>query len=134
MSLRPLRPGCGRNLCVSGKFWVRPEYLLWWERGFSTPPLVTTSPSGTSQSDAGILGMPGTTILAGNDVEGNGARSGERISLGYWLDPCREYGIEAIYNGLGQQTWQSAFDSTTTPILPGCSSGWNLASRDKRPN
>ena len=93
------------------------EYLLWWEQGFSTPPLVTTSPSGTSQANAGILGTAGTTILAGNDIEGGGARSGERISLGYWLDSCQTVGVEAIYTGLAAHNWQSAFDSASTPIL-----------------
>ena len=108
---------CGVESCVSHKLWVRAEYLMWWEKGFSTPPLVTTSPSDTSQSDAGILGMPDTKILAGNDVEGDGFRSGERISLGYWLDPCRTVGVEAIYNGLASHNWHSGFDSATNPIL-----------------
>ncbi len=121
-----LPPGCrcdprdealGIGSCVRGKLWVRAEYLLWWEQGFYAPPLVTTSPSGTSQADAGVLGAPGTTILAGNDIEGTGARSGERISLGYWFDPCRTVGVEVIYTGLSPHTWQSAFDSQTTPVL-----------------
>lgn len=107
--------GCGS--CPASRLWVRGEYLLWWEKGFSTPPLVTTSPSDTSQSDAGILTTPGTTILAGSDVAGSGARSGERISLGYWLDRQQSYGVEAIYSGLALKNWQSAFDSGSMPIL-----------------
>ena len=108
---------CGDESCVARKLWVRAEYLLWWEQGFSTPPLVTTSPAGTAATNAGSLDTPGTVILAGNDVEGTGARSGERITLGYWLDPNRTVGVEAIYTGLGLQSWQYAFDGGTTPIL-----------------
>ena len=40
----------------------------------------------------GSPALPGTTILAGNDIEGTGARSGERISLGYWFDPLPDGG------------------------------------------
>jgi hypothetical protein len=42
------------------------EYLYWWSKTLSTPPLITTS----NEADAGVLGAPSTQVLAGgNGVE-----------------------------------------------------------------
>jgi hypothetical protein len=90
--------------CMPARFYGSAEYLLWWIDGMGTPPLVTTSPAGTVQNEAGVLGRPGTTILfGGSDLEGN-AISGGRFSLGMWLDPCHSQGLEASYFTLGTET------------------------------
>ena len=47
--------------------WFQAEYLLWWIQGNPLPPLVTTSPEGTPQSNAGVLGAAGTGILFGDE-------------------------------------------------------------------
>ncbi len=49
------------------RFYGSVDALVWWTRGNPTPPLLTTSPTGTPQTAAGVLGQPGTTILFGND-------------------------------------------------------------------
>ncbi len=82
----------------------RAEYLLWWTRGMYAPPLVTTSPPGTAQAAAGVLGQPGTTILFGNEELFTSERSGGRVRLGMWLDPCHQEAIEAEWFGLTQET------------------------------
>jgi hypothetical protein len=66
-------------------FYARAEYLLWWMRGYNTPPLVTTS----SPADNGILGQPTTQVLFGNDLISHGAQSGGRFRFGWCLD-CDE--------------------------------------------
>ena len=93
-------PAC----CPPARFYGNAEYLHWWFDGMGTPPLVTTSPVGTAQDQAGVLGEPGTTILfGGSDLDGD-AVSGGRFSLGMWLDPCQRQGLEFSYFTLGTQT------------------------------
>ncbi len=77
--------------------WVDPAYLLWWVKGFSTPPLVTTSPAGTPRAVAGVLGQPTTSILSGGSAMAGDVRSGGRINVGFWFDPRNTAGIEATY-------------------------------------
>src|SRR5436190_10489023 len=49
---------------------VRGEYLLWWTNGNPLPPLVTSSPPGTPQNQAGVLGTPGVqTLFGGNSID-----------------------------------------------------------------
>src|SRR5882757_945505 len=50
----------------AGQFWAEMEYLAWSVKGDRLPPLVTTSPAGTPQAQAGILGPPSTTVLFGD--------------------------------------------------------------------
>ncbi len=109
--LAPLVPACQDRL------WVRGEYLVGWMKGGDTPPLVTTSPAGTAQAAAGVLGQPGTQVLFGDGDLNNGARSGLRVTLNYWFCPCQLYGIEASYFGLAPQETEFFQNSTGTPIL-----------------
>ncbi len=106
------------ELPFAGRLWARGEYLLWWTRDASLPPLATTSPAGTARNIAGRLDQPTTTILLG---DGNGlssdARSGARVELGYWLMPCQGLGFEVTYLDLGSQTSQFEADSNNFAIL-----------------
>ena len=56
---------CGScsHCCKRMDVWGSAEFLLWWSKGSVTPPLVTTSPSGTAQADAGVL--PDADVLFG---------------------------------------------------------------------
>ncbi len=109
----PQQRGCG----VYG----RVEYLMWWLEGEKTPPLVTTSPQGTPQIEAGVLGEPGTAILAGGDELGSGRRDGVRFTIGKWLDSCQTCGIEANWIDLGGGDSDDHFaygsDPSGMPIL-----------------
>ena len=68
---------CGLPVCSPpGRFWLRGEYLMWWTSGMDLPPLVTTSPQGTPQNQAGVLGQSGTTILFGGQTVNGDGRSG----------------------------------------------------------
>ncbi len=110
-------PGCGScGSCDSGvpcaaapacappRLYGSADYLLWWTDSMGTPPLVTTSPAGTAQGQAGVLGQADTTVLfGGSDLQGD-AGSGGRFSLGLWLDPCRSQGLEVSYFTLGSQS------------------------------
>jgi hypothetical protein len=58
------------------------------------PPLVTTSPTGTPRDDAGVLGVPGTSVLFGNQQVFDDSRSGARLRVGKWCDQCQWLGFE----------------------------------------
>lgn len=88
---------CGLGGCAS-RFWARSELLVWWVRGANTPPLVTTSPAGTAQGQAGVL--PAAQILFGNERVDTDGRVGGRQTIGYWFDDCGMCGLEANFFGL----------------------------------
>lgn len=81
---------------TEGRWRFRGEYLLWWTKAANLPPLVTTSPAGTAQDEAGILGREGTEILVGGGME-MGPRSGGRFTLSFSSDPCQLSALEASY-------------------------------------
>ncbi len=90
--------------CCFGGLYVRAEYLLWGTKGADLPALVTTSPDDTSQTDAGVLGEEGTEILFGGESVNSNVRSGGRITVGWWFDPCRRLGVEGDYFALKNET------------------------------
>ncbi len=106
-------PACG----PPGWLWVRGEYLAWWASGMSTPPLVTTSPTGTPISQAGVL--PAADVLYGNGSILTDASSGYRIRFGGFFGPQRRWGYEAEYFSLGDNTelFTASSDGNGNPIL-----------------
>lgn len=84
---QPLGP-CGDSL----------EYVLWWIKDSSLPPLVTTNRIGA----APVLGQPGTVTIFGGAPLDNEERSGGRFRLGSPLG--LGFGIEGTYFFLGTRT------------------------------
>lgn len=93
------RPGWGMSNFGGGQgpFWADAEYLLWWMRGPTLPPLVTESPVGTPLEQSGVLGTPGVSVLFGGDSVNEDPRSGFRIMAGVWLDDCHTCGLDFEY-------------------------------------
>jgi hypothetical protein len=83
-------------------YWVTADYLAWGFKGNHVPALVTTSPNGTPQNVAGILGEPTTSVLFGDNRILTGIRSGGRITAGAWI-VGDIVGIEANYMTFGTQ-------------------------------
>ncbi len=109
---------CGVPLCSPpGRFWIRADWLMWWTNGEHLPPLVTSSPQGTPQGQAGVLGQPGTTILFGNSTVYDDGRAGVRIAFGGWLDACHRWGLEADWLTLGGRSINYSQTSNGDPIL-----------------
>jgi hypothetical protein len=102
---------------VGGSFWLSAEYLLWSAKGDRLPPLVTTSPPGTPVPAAGVLGLPSTSVLFGNEAVNDRWRSGARLRAGYWFDPARTVGVEASFFMLGNASTGFSAASNGTPIL-----------------
>jgi hypothetical protein len=103
-------PGCGPD----ARFWVHADYMLWWMRSPSVPVLVTTGPT----SSAGILGQPGTTVLAGGSNVDLGAFSGLRLGAGCWLDEFQTVGIEGNWFTLGSRSWSFGAGNNGDPGAP----------------
>jgi hypothetical protein len=80
------------------------------------PALVTTSPDGTSQENAGVLGEATTTVLFGEERIVEGSRAGGQIMLGFW-DPSRNLGMEATYTAVERKLVAFARQSDGSPIL-----------------
>lgn len=95
--------------CASSPWFLEAEGLLWWRKSRPLPPLVTTSPIGTAQADAGVLDAAGTAILFGSDNYNDGPQAGARLSLGRWLDAEQLVGVGASFYFLGQENIEETF-------------------------
>ena len=102
---------------AGGGFWISGEYLAWDVKGDKLPALVTTSPPGTPQAQAGVLGAAGTSVLFGGDSVNEGWRSGARVRAGYWFDPQHVTGLEGHFFILGRKATDFAASSSGSPIL-----------------
>jgi hypothetical protein len=96
---------------------VRTDYSMWWLKGNSLPPLVTTSPYGTDREDAGVLGRKGTRILFGEDRVDDAERHGGRINVLRWLDDCQSVAVEFSFMGLASDDTRYRAASLGDPIL-----------------
>ncbi len=75
------------------RIWGGFDYLMYWVRKGSTPPLVVTG----SPADPfpGALDQPNTRVLFGDHGLDYGRFSGLRLDLGAWLDRDERIGLEA---------------------------------------
>jgi hypothetical protein len=99
------------------RWWVTGDVLLGWIRGGGLPPLVTTSPPGTRQTSAGVLGQPGTRTLFGHTDVNEDLRAGLRLGVGGWLDAERTLGVDAGCFVLESQNTPFFASSQGNPIL-----------------
>jgi hypothetical protein len=95
--------------------WGSVDFLLGWRHSVRFPPLVTTSPNGTAQANAGVL--PDATIIYPTEPVGEEARPGGRVAVGAWLDPCHCWGVEGRYFMLADEITTFALQSDGDPIL-----------------
>lgn len=105
-------------MTISDRLWIRAEYLYWWTEGMQVPALVTSSPAGTPQTRAGVLGQPGTSTLFGGGEINDDATSGVRLRSGFWLTPQGTVAIEGEYfQLLGAQDDGYQASGNGSPIL-----------------
>ena len=96
--------------------WVSVDYLGWFASGMNMPPLVTTSPAGTTQANAGVL--PNAQVLFGGDNNTlTDSMSGTRVRVGLWSTIFPSFGAEGEYFGFNQQSEIFNQTSTGSPIL-----------------
>jgi hypothetical protein len=82
------------------RHYISLDALGWFVQADKLPALVTTSPAGTPQEIAGVLGLPTTSVLFGNQSVNGGMRPGGRVQGGVWLDPYQSVAIEGHYYAL----------------------------------
>ncbi len=102
-------PPLNRNLFRGT--WVSVDYLMWWSRGASLPPLVTTG------VQHGALNDPALGILVGDTRVDNGIRSGGRVNVGTWLNPDQTFGIGASFVDLQNMATNFAVNSPGAPLI-----------------
>lgn len=95
--------------------WGGVEFIFLFPKGRRLPPLVTTSPAGTPQGNAGVL--PGATILFGNDTIGEDFQPAGRATLGKWFDEGESIGAGIRFFGMAGSDAGFTTDSTATPII-----------------
>lgn len=121
VGIGPYMPGSmiPRGQWLADRMWIRAEYLYWQTSGMRIPPLVTTSPENTPISQAGVLGQPGTRVLLGNQQLFDDWQNGYRASLGFWVLPNQQLGIEGEYFELYEDSarFRYSSDGRGSPIL-----------------
>lgn len=93
--------------CCAGaeRWWVSADYLMWWIQGNRLPPSVTTSLPQIQPEQTAV-------ILFREQRVDDDLRHGVRLTIGGWLDECREWGVEAhyFYVGNADDGHQAAID------------------------
>ncbi|MEM6468532.1 MAG: BBP7 family outer membrane beta-barrel protein [Planctomycetota bacterium] len=102
-SLRQFDPLMTVPSGAGSRLFFRGEYLLWDVDGMESPPLVTTSPNGTAQTIAGVLGQEPTSILFGGGELNEGTTGGYLFSGGLWLTRVGNIALEGEIIGLDEQ-------------------------------
>ena len=110
----PIRFLCDAPVCRN---WVDVEYMLFWSDGYRVPGLVSESVPGTPRADAGVLGLPTTDMLLGNEKLGNDSRSGVRLSFGRLLDDCGDLALTGSFFYLGDGDSSQTFPSDPNAIV-----------------
>jgi hypothetical protein len=90
--------------------WVNGEYLMWWFKDATAPPLVTSGGNG-------IIGANGTTVVLDKLNFDDDFRSGARFSAGYRFSEYPHLAIEANYFFIEDRTGHKDFSSTGSPVL-----------------
>jgi hypothetical protein len=98
--------------------WVQTNFIHWYIRRDSTPPLVTTGNVNTPNSDPGKIGNADTVVLVGDGSIGPTEFSGVQATVGMWLDDERLNGIEASGFWLGKNSRQYSVHSDGTGNPP----------------
>ncbi len=113
--LLPNFPPAGPSL--SERLWARGEYLLWWTDRMEAPPLVTGSPAGTPQAEAGVLSEPDTQVLFGGGEIGDRIAHGFRTAGGFWLTQQGSFAIEGEYFRFAEQEDRFSAGGDGSPIV-----------------
>jgi len=107
---------CGRDADHS-RVWFQAEYLLWWVRRGSLPPVVGTVPTNLVATDT----LPSDAIAPlfggfSNKLDYH-EQSGVRLSLGAWLDDSQDWGFDASWFQLQQKSRGDTFTSGGDPVI-----------------
>lgn len=94
-----------------GRYWETFEYLLWWPRASSLPPLLLANRG----QPMPILGGANTQMLIGGRSIDSPDISGGRFTLGLGLNESETAGLAVTYFFLGTRTVETAFTDVGNP-------------------
>jgi Putative beta barrel porin-7 (BBP7) len=77
--------------------WLTADYTLSWISRANVPALVTSSPLGTAQADAGVLGRNSTSVLLGEGTLGTGITNGVKLGAGIRLCDGLTFEVAGFY-------------------------------------
>ena len=100
---------CDQGTCDQ-RSWLDAGFVSYWLDGFDGPALVSQSSAGTDRADAGVLGLPTTSVVRSGEL-GDDKLFGFRIRGGHYLDA----GNLAIS---GSFLWAGADSEETFPSEP----------------
>ncbi|MCD0460670.1 BBP7 family outer membrane beta-barrel protein [Roseiconus lacunae] len=104
-------------LAADDQWDVGAEYLGGWIEGAKAPSLVTASSPGTSRANAGVVGLPATEVLLGDEEIGDDFRSGMRLTLSKRLDQSLSFFGSGFFLSESQSRSAYGGDDTGSPIL-----------------
>ena len=90
------------------------ELLLMFRKGDFLPPLVTTGDPADG-ADAPVL--PDATVLAGNTGVLDEMTAGGRVTLGTWLDDCRDRSLVGRFWSATQENYSFTADQNSQAVL-----------------
>jgi hypothetical protein len=97
------------------RIWVRAEYMIWWIKAASFPPLVTSGDF--ADPIPGALDSVNTNVLLGGTGMDYFDRKGGRFSAGWWLDDEQTWALEASYFFIAGRSINRRFVSPGDPVL-----------------
>lgn len=105
--------------CASGEelVWFRADYARWRRDGVELPPLATSSLPNTPPNQQGVLGLPTTTILAGDGLVGDGWRNGFGFEMGFWLNAYSNWALVADFFNAGRDSYAFEFGPGGPQVL-----------------
>jgi hypothetical protein len=113
---------CDCSYCAPAPLYIRAEYLHAWINDGSLPALFSTSSLAGDQTDAGVLGEPGTRVLFGDEAvggESRGVRGTFGLRLGHYFDCLADWQVETTVMWLGSSERPNQFLAVSDgdPIL-----------------
>jgi len=99
------------------RVWFDTQAIGWFTKGQYLPALATTSPAGTQQGQAGVLGQPNTSVIFGEERVDDDVRIGGRINLGMWLVEGQFLAVVGDYYILEEESTHFGIGSVGDPIL-----------------
>lgn len=97
------------------RVWLQANYIHWWIRRDSTPPLFTTGTVDT----LGTLNKPGSAVLIGDAPISPSEFNGVQAMAGIWLDDEKLTSLEfgGFWLGSASRQYHLASDANGNPIL-----------------
>ena len=108
--------GCGRMNLSLKRWFGSAELLLMFRSGDQLPPLVTTGPA-TDPDTTGQLDQPDTVVLAGGKTVLKDITAGGRLTIGAWLDSCKDRSLVARGWFAGEKSYGFAGSQDTHNVL-----------------